>query len=429
MDEKSFSELGHDMNNAVQDALKSGDFSRLKYTINATVQEAVTKTVNTVNDKVSHYCGPYNPCGQQPPPQTGAPPKPQPPPPPRPPAQPFQAQPRPRPVPVPPKPVNTISMRNQMLIKRNSSLSVSGTLMMVFGILGALSVGVTALVLVIVGLASSLGTMALVGGGLLMFAALFLVLTGRGSSLYNRSRRYKQYWKTMGANTYCTIQSLAAAVRKPYDYVLKELQRLIDEGMIPEGHIDDQKTCLMIGEDTYRQYLDALASMKQREQEKAAAEKEPEGIHAVVLEGRDCIRQIRAANDALPEQKISQKLDRLEMITTKIFAYVEQRPKKLPEIRRFMNYYMPTTLKLVNSYKDFDSQPVQGENIVKAKTEILEILDTINSAFETLFDSLYQDDAFDVSTDISVLKSMLAREGLTEKDFKDFKADEPELKL
>ena len=145
-----------------------------------------------------------------------------------------------------------------------------------------------------------------------------------------------------------------------------------------------------------------------------------------MAEGRRYIRQIREANDAIPAQDVSEKLDRLENITTRIFDCVEERPEKMPEIRKFMNYYLPTTLKLVNAYRDFYEQPVMSQNIAGARQNIENALDTINTAFENLLDSLYQDDAMDVSTDISVLKSMLAQEGLTGKDFQKKSKEAPE---
>ena len=123
---------------------------------------------------------------------------------------------------------------------------------------------------------------------------------------------------------------------------------------------------------------------------------------------------------------VSEKLSRLEDITTRIFDCVEQRPEKMPEIRKFMSYYLPTTLKLVNTYREFYEQPVESRNIAGAKKNIEGALDTINTAFENLLDSLYQDDAMDVSTDISVLKSMLAQEGLTDRDFHKKTGDSPE---
>ena len=83
-----------------------------------------------------------------------------------------------------------------------------------------------------------------------------------------------------------------------------------------------------------------------------------------------------------------------------------------------MQYYLPTTLKLLKAYREFDGQPVQGENVTKVKAEISDTLDTINTAFENLLDSLFQDDVMDISTDISVLETMLAQEGLTEDAFR-----------
>lgn len=83
-----------------------------------------------------------------------------------------------------------------------------------------------------------------------------------------------------------------------------------------------------------------------------------------------------------------------------------------------MEYYLPTTIKLLQAYQDLDAQPVQGENIISSKKEIEKTLDTLNRAFEKLLDDLFQETAWDVSTDISVLHTMLAQEGLTEDGLK-----------
>ena len=83
-----------------------------------------------------------------------------------------------------------------------------------------------------------------------------------------------------------------------------------------------------------------------------------------------------------------------------------------------MDYYLPTTVKLLDAYEELDRQPVQGENIRNGKQEIEKTLDTLNLAFEKLLDSLFEDTAWDVATDISVLQTMLAQEGLTEQKLK-----------
>jgi hypothetical protein len=143
-----------------------------------------------------------------------------------------------------------------------------------------------------------------------------------------------------------------------------------------------------------------------------------EELRTAIENGRSYIRQIKEANDAIPGEAISKKLFYLEALLDKIFNYVEQHPNQLPQIQKFMNYYLPTTLKLVNAYKDFDKESVQGENITSAKKEIDLTLDTINQAFEKLYDSFFMNAAMDISTDISVLETLLAQEGLTQKDFK-----------
>ena len=108
----------------------------------------------------------------------------------------------------------------------------------------------------------------------------------------------------------------------------------------------------------------------------------------------------------------------MEMLVDKIFDRVEQNPASVGDIRKMMEYYLPTTIKLLQAYQDLNAQPVQGENIISSKKEIEKTLDTLNRAFEKLLDDLFQETAWDVSTDISVLHTMLAQEGLTEDGLK-----------
>ena len=205
---------------------------------------------------------------------------------------------------------------------------------------------------------------------------------------------------------------------------------MIRSGMFPEGRINEEKTYLLLSDEAYDAYEQYERGVRLREQEEQRLKEEMERqqrmeaqhpilkeTRLLIEEGKESIRQIREANEAISGEVISQKLDRLEVILCKIFEYVESHTDELPETRKFMGYYLPTTLKLVNAYREMDAQPIQGENIQSAKHEIEETLDTINYAFENLLDSFYQDKAMDISTDITVLETMLAQEGLTEKDF------------
>ena len=130
------------------------------------------------------------------------------------------------------------------------------------------------------------------------------------------------------------------------------------------------------------------------------------------------MKKIREANDAIPGEEISAKISRMEMLVDRIFDRVEQNPESVSDIRKLMEYYLPTTIKLLEAYEELDSQPVQGENIISSKQEIEKTLDTLNTAFEKLLDDLFQDTAWDLSSDISVLQTMLAQEGLTDDGLK-----------
>ena len=111
------------------------------------------------------------------------------------------------------------------------------------------------------------------------------------------------------------------------------------------------------------------------------------------------------------------KGDKMELIVQKIFERAGEHPEVIPDLKKLMDYYLPMTVKLLDAYEDMDRQPIQGETIRASKKEIEDTLDTLNEAFAKLLDSVFQDTAWDVSSDISVLHTMLAQEGLTVNDF------------
>jgi len=183
----------------------------------------------------------------------------------------------------------------------------------------------------------------------------------------------------------------------------------------------------MLSNEVYDNYIKSQESLKQRnEEELKRQEKLNEEINDpkkrelrdTIEMGKNYINQIKSVNDAIPEDEISKKLYRLENIVTQILDYIENNPKKLAEVNKFTNHYLPITLKLVNSYKELNDQMVQGENIKSAKNEIEKSIDIINIAFEKLLDDLFEEIALDISTDISVLETLFTQEGLTNNDFK-----------
>lgn len=252
-----------------------------------------------------------------------------------------------------------------------------------------------------------------------------------GNKLRKKVNRFRSYIHTLNGRTYAEISELAKGVRKPEKFVRRDLKRMIKKYMFLEGHLDDSGTCLITSDESYKQYLEtkkqAEIQQKTKEQE---VQKEEEAAdegdlsketREVIAEGNAYIEQIRKSNDAIPGVEISNKMYHLENVIRRIFKRVEQHPELIDDLHKFMDYYLPTTVKLLQAYEELDRQDVEGDNIKTAKKEIENTLDTINQAFENLLDSFFRDTAWDVSTDISVLKTMLAQEGLT--GGKDFQQD------
>lgn len=124
------------------------------------------------------------------------------------------------------------------------------------------------------------------------------------------------------------------------------------------------------------------------------------------------VSEMRRLNDSIEDAKISRQIDHMERVTQKIFAHVAANPKKLPQIRRFLNYYLPTTLKLLNAYDRMDDAGVAGANIDGTMGKIEAMLDTVVLAYDKQLDALFADEALDISTDITVMEQMLSQEGL-----------------
>ena len=155
-------------------------------------------------------------------------------------------------------------------------------------------------------------------------------------------------------------------------------------------------------------------------------------LDKMLKDGRLAIAEMKRLDDNIADPGISADIVRLEQVSAKIFEEVRQDPKKLPQIRKFMDYYLPTTLKLLNSYDRMSGAGVSGENIDTTLAKVEGIMRTIVAAFEKQLDSLYGAEALDISTDITVLETMMAREGLTEDPLKaepSSKDDPPDIRL
>lgn len=136
-------------------------------------------------------------------------------------------------------------------------------------------------------------------------------------------------------------------------------------------------------------------------------------LDKMLKDGRLAIAEMKRLDDNIADPGVSADIVRLEQVSEKIFEAVKDQPEKLPQIHKFMDYYLPTTLKLLNAYDRMSATGVSGENIDGTLNKVEGMMRNIVAAFEKQLDALYGSDALDISTDISVLEQMMAREGLT----------------
>ena len=264
-----------------------------------------------------------------------------------------------------------------------------------------------------------------------VFLIASVALGIKGSRQEGLAKRFRRYQQVIGERTFCLIEELSAAIGKKPKFVQKDLRKMIRDGFFPQGYLDKKETCLITDQQTYQQYLQTEKAYEVRAQEaqadgrKAGAQQAsastaaPHGseYQELLAEGQSYIRHIHTCNDKIEDPVISEKLDRMEMIVTRIFTEAGRNPDVADDLKKMMSYYLPTTKKLLEAYCELDEQPVPGENIETTKQEIAATLDTLNNAFAKLLDDLFEEKAWDISSDISVLNTMLAQEGLTEGAF------------
>lgn len=246
-----------------------------------------------------------------------------------------------------------------------------------------------------------------------LFSNLFMVVGGGGAlvlGLFLRrvSRLERQLDKVVGDRDNIPLDELFAAAGIPEKEGRKVLESAIDHGYFgADAYIDNRTDFLVVRGDAPIPAPPAQESAPQ-----------PDPDPAGESQYQRLLRQLHEAGAALADPVLRDKAARLETVSARIFALAEADPGKEDQLRKFVNYYLPTALKLLHTYAQLDGQGVDGENITKTKQSIERSLDLLVTAFENQLDKLFQPDALDVSADIAALEGMLNLDGLSgESDF------------
>ncbi len=248
------------------------------------------------------------------------------------------------------------------------------------------------------------------GGGLSSLVQGGFFLAGGGASLafrslFNRRRkRYGNYFSIIGDKKVMSVKKLSEITGVPEKTIRKDIQVMVDRDYFGETAYFD------VGLDSLVISADAAEEERKRRvdaDKKAKREAAPANKYMAIL------KQLRDLNDSIADPLITSKIDNIEDLSGKIFRLVEEKPEKLPQIKKFMDYYLPSTLKLLDSYATLEHQGIEGENITSAKQDIARILDTMTVGYKQQLDGMFRDEAIDISADIDVLKMTMERDGLT----------------
>ena len=290
------------------------------------------------------------------------------------------------------------------LVRFKKSKSVSGNLQRGFGWFFGVMFGIT---LLSGGVTTSVSS--IVVWSAFMGLSVFGIFAGQLKiNNINNAKRYYNYIKD---REYIDIAELARMTGESVGNVTKNLEAILKQGIFPDAHFDASRSTLILNNRAYRNYIEIEEQRRQLEvSEKIADSELKDSDAAASLTDEQKAEWISLISEG---EIISQKLDNLEKLLKEIFARVKVKPEESSQMKKFMEYYLPTTVKLVDKYKEFDKISFPSNEIINAKTEIENTLDTINQAFIEMLNNLFKNDVYDASSDAQVLTTMLAKEGLT----------------
>ena len=235
------------------------------------------------------------------------------------------------------------------------------------------------------------------GGGLAMIWA--------GTQRTKKAKRFRKYLALIGKRESISITTLAQAMPVSVHKACDDLQDMLDSGVLEKGYLDMSTGRLILSDEGLQE--EAPPAPEPEEE----SEKEEDTLD--MTDDDAVLAAIRQLNDDIDDEMMSQKIDRIGEITGKIFAYQKQNPNRAGQLRSFLSYYLPTTLKILKAYARMEEQGVEGENIRSAKERIEGMMDKVVEGFEKQLDRLFQDDAMDIATDVQVLERMLEKDGLS----------------
>ena len=253
----------------------------------------------------------------------------------------------------------------------------------------------------------------IVGSVLALVTAGFGWMTACGSAWVKAGKQLGQFADLADTTDYhkgLSVRMLADLVHQNRKKMLKKLQKYIRKGWL-NGWLDEKTETLYLTAEDYRAAQEARAAVQAEPEPKAEPQAEPQETPLNLETTRRFAKVLAQEQQLMQDAQGVEELAHMQKTTEAICDWLEAHPESLPKARRFAEYYIPTTLKLLHTYNDVQGQ--KGDNAESIRRDIAGILHTLNQAYDNLYDNLLSDVALDVSSEIAALQGMLANDGLT----------------
>ena len=253
----------------------------------------------------------------------------------------------------------------------------------------------------------------IVSGVLGLATAGFGWMTACGSAWVKAGKQLGQFADLADTTDYhkgLSVRMLADLVHQNRKKMLKKLQKYIRKGWL-NGWLDEKDEKLYLTAEDYRAAQEARKAAEQAPRPEPQPEEAESTVPLNLEVARSFAQVLKKEKALMQDERAVEELDRMQKTTQAICDWLEAHPESLPKARRFAEYYIPTTLKLLHTYNDVQGQ--QGENAEAIRRDIAGILHTLNQAYDNLYDKLLSDVVLDVSSEIAALQGMLANDGLT----------------
>lgn len=225
--------------------------------------------------------------------------------------------------------------------------------------------------------------------------------------------RFRKYNREIGNNTVIPTQDLAAITAKPLDFTINDLLNMIEKDYYRQARIVENGQLFILDSKTYKLYKEeALRDPKERMEELEDNEKNAK-VEDLLLRAKSYVTELTKIESQI-SSPMDEKIRELLKIISKIFELLRENPSTADDLSKAINYYLPITVKLSKSYMEMKEKPT--ESVSESLSDIENTMDIVVNAFMKILDNIYQEKIMDISSDMSVLKSMLKQEGLLDKD-------------